>query len=251
MIGQGTKQLDLYDFFSIFIPGATVILAIVPLLPNSVSFPAAAAVAVLIIGGVVLGRSVHAARLFLEKRGGATTHRDEFIQELFNPTELTDDLVGQFYRECISHFDETDLPNKLANLEKGEHSEDIDMLYSLVRSKVHIDSRGRSRTFQAIYDFYGSMWVVSSFLATIYYGYAILVSGTSDSVEVMDSTTILGNYGIDPVLIGLGSVLIFGSGYKIFRTMRAKYRSIFVQYLMSDFIVISKEEDVQFKLIQE
>ncbi|RLM39284.1 hypothetical protein [Haloarcula sp. Atlit-120R] len=240
MIGRGTRQLDLYDFFSIFIPGATLLLGVVPLLPQKTKVPATAAIAILIVGGVVAGRSVHAARLYTVTEADAETHRDVFIDEIFSANISSDDLVQQFYKAAVSHFDDIGLPDDLGDLERKKHENDLDTLYSLVRSQIHMDSRGRSRTFQAIYDFYGNLYIVFSTFGVIYYGYAILNATQQSRFSLTIYQPVLGSYQVDPLLIGIfaGSVFLFGR--YIFKQMRIKYRDIYVQYLMADFVVIVK-----------
>ncbi|WP_135302630.1 hypothetical protein [Haloarcula amylovorans] len=245
MIGEGTRQLDLYDFFSIFIPGASLLLGVVPLIPQSVHMPPAAIIAVLIVGGVVVGRGIHAARLWIEENAGAPSHRDEFIDEILNPCVLTDDLINQFYLACQDNFDNLALPNDRSDLNRQSHADDLDMLYSLVRSKIHMDARGRSRTFQAVLDFYGSIWIASSLLFSLYYSYATidgLTNGWSTGFgDVIGYQSYLSTYDIHYAVIAVFAVGVWGGAYYTFYRVRSDYREIYIQYFMSDFVILQNE----------
>ena len=59
MLSSGTRKLDLYDFFSVFIPGAVVMVALAPLLPESVDPTPLEATVPLLLGGFVVGRGIH------------------------------------------------------------------------------------------------------------------------------------------------------------------------------------------------
>ncbi|MBX0346596.1 hypothetical protein [Haloarcula pellucida] len=243
MIGEGTRQLDLYDFFSIFIPGATLLLGLTPFLPTDSNPPAAVLIAVLIIGGVVLGRAIHATRLWAEEDAGVTSHRDRFISELITPDYITDDLADQFYNCCQEQFQELSLPENRSQLDRQKHGDDLNMLYSLIRSHIHIDARGRSRTFQAVLDFYGSIWIVSFFLVIIYAIYSTLKLFNALSGGVISYGSYLQTLGIHPTIIFSTALVALGGAYITFRGVRSDYRNIYIQYFISDFIVLQRQSE--------
>lgn len=168
MILEGTRELDLYDFFSVLIPGAAFLIGLFPFLPEDTPIFSTGVIGLLIVGGFVFGRGIHAFSLRLEKYTPAANHRQLFKDELQDTDNLSKRLVNTFYSESRKHFANVPFPPLRSELSE----EEADSLYELVRSTIHIDGRGRSRSFQAIVDFYRSMWVLSAILAAIYIGYA-------------------------------------------------------------------------------
>jgi hypothetical protein len=237
MIGEGTRQFDLYDFFSIFIPGVTFLLALVPFLPRDQSLPTLGIVGLVLIGGFVVGRVVHALRILIEDWANLTTHRDYFINEITNPRGIDSSLVERFYETAKAEFDHAGLPD-WDNIDKNKHTDELETLYTLTRSAIHIDSRGRSRTFQAIYDFYTSMMIASSAIALLYLLYS-LIQGfdlvSSATIGFKPYITILDVHWLVLLFITLTAYNLL---FYISRQMRTPYRRYFIQYLISDFIVL-------------
>lgn len=241
MIGEGTRQFDLYDFFSIFIPGAAILLAFAPFLPRGTSLPTLGVLGLVLIGGFVVGRVVHATRIWIESAANLTTHRQFFIDEVDNPTSLDENLVKSFYKISISEFDHTNFPT-WDDVNKEDNEGQLNTLYTLTRSAVHIDSRGRSRTFQAIYDFYTSMLIGSSVVASLYIIYSLIQGFNILSTESVGFTPYIATLDIH----WLPLVLLTGTAYLIIffisRQMHGPYRSYFINYLMSDFIILHNEK---------
>lgn len=238
MIGEGTRQLDLYDFFSILVPGAGFLIGLVPFLPQDIPIPTSVLLGGLIIGGFIVGRWFHAVRMLIERDVIAVSHREHFTDQLVNPTEISEDLADQFYDCCQSHFDNLHLPDKRDELE--EHPNDLNTLYTTARSLIHMDSRGRSRTFQAVLDFYGSALLASGILSIVYVSYAI-VDQFSLNNDLVGYAPYLVELDFHPVIIFAGASLAFGSAYFTFKRVRGRYRTYFVQYLMSDFIILHNQ----------
>lgn len=237
--GEGARQFDLYDFFSIFIPGAALLFGLVPFFPKSIGLPTTATIGIVIVGGFVLGRMVHAFRLLVESTlTPPTSHREELLNEIQNPTDVSEDLVDDFYSVCQDEYEDLNLADDRNDLSE----EELDALYSVVRSVIHIDSRGRSRTFQAVLDFYGSIWISSAALGVLYALYA-LVQLTEATVFGETYQTYLSTVQLPPELIfGLAISVAMGT-YVLAKMARRKYRTIFVQYLMADFLVLHEQSD--------
>ena len=103
-VGAGIKQFDLYDFFSVFLPGAALIVGVLPLFPSSVNLNPVLLLGSLLVGGFVLGRGVHAGAIRIENYAGTKTHRDQLTQELESADVLTSDMVNEFYDRCRRIF---------------------------------------------------------------------------------------------------------------------------------------------------
>ncbi|WP_135824759.1 hypothetical protein [Halorussus ruber] len=143
-------------------------------------------------------------------------------------------VVDRFYRRSKELFGEDiGLPEDRSDVSDDQ----ADALYALVRSYIHIDSRGRSRTFQAVYSFYRSMWLISLLLVVIYVGYG-LIRITGISQEMVNYYTYISSLQISPVVLVLGSLVVVTSSYTTFRGAKQKYQKYFIQYLVSDFLVL-------------
>jgi hypothetical protein len=240
MIGEGTKQFDLYDFFSIFIPGAGFLLVLAPFIPHDSSISPLELAGLIIIGGFIFGRMIHASRLYVEDLFYSTTHRDDFIKELDGSEDgdIPDNIINEFYRSCQEEFPELELDDDRDNLSAIE----IETIYSLVRSTVHMDARGRSRTFQAILDFYASLSVAIWPVFFIYFIYGII--GWRDfSVEFVEYEPYISTLGIDWLIIVGGAYTVLSVTYILSSSMRRKYRSYFIEYLLVDFIVLHTQSE--------
>lgn len=125
-------------------------------------------------------------------------------------------------------------------------------LYTLVRGVVHFDGRGRSRTFQAIYAFCRSMWVLTIILWFVYYVYigvrlfnipTLLANHLPlDASSQIVYTPLLTQYVPSPEIVSILSTVVFLSGHKMFRKSTDEYKRYFTEYLISDFILINDEE---------
>lgn len=241
MIQENTKQFDLYDFFSVLLPGIAFILGLFPFLPRDSDVFSPGLIIPLLVGGFVVGRAIHATSLWIEQRAGAASHRAVFGDQLGDPTVVTSEVAESFYEACRDTFTEIDLPDSRSDALEDQLL--VDNLYGLVRSYVHIDARGRSRTFQAVYDFYRSMWIISLILTGSYVCYAV---GTA--VGLFDNqagyTSYLGSLDITPGLIVFASLIIAAGSYLTFRRVRQNYREFYIQYLLTDFIVLRSSQSI-------
>jgi len=152
-----------------------------------------------------------------------------------DPSFLTEDTVEQFRTDCAKEFDAIADPSELEN--DSPYRQTIEDAYVLVRSYVHMDARGRSRTFQAIYSFFRSTWIASLVLATLYYGYAVLKS-LKLFTPYQIYTSVVGEVQIPVMGIALGSAATVGIAHRVFGEGRKGYQKFFVQYLIADFLVL-------------
>lgn len=237
MLSGNTRRIDLYDFFSVLLPGVALLLGVVPFLPRNTDLGAVGTLLPLLVGGFVFGRAVHTLAVLIEDYyEAAPTHREKFIQELRNPEDLSEATVGAFYEECVNSMG-------ILNDEESHWKQDnvdeqkLEDLYGLVRSYVHIDSRGRSRTFQAVYSFYRSMWIVSVIIASIYFLYGILKAiGATEGLITF--TSFFGTLGLEPGIIVLGSQVVALVSYELFSNARSDYQKHFIRYLIADFLIL-------------
>ncbi len=240
MIRGGIRRFDLYDFFSVFLPGATLLIGLFPFLPNDTSF-SVGFVGILIVLGFVVGRAIHGTAILSDRFWKNDSHREVFLQELSDPEVLPPSVMDRFFTVCCEVYDGLGLcDSRRASIDADD--DDLEPLYTLVRSYVHMDSRGRSRTFQAVYAFYRSMWLVSFLLGGVYYGYAIL-RVLEVTQETVNYSTYIGSVGLTPAIIMavVAAVVLFS--YRVFRDAKERHQEYYVQYLISDFLTLHEAED--------
>ena len=230
MSTAAVRRFDLYDFFSVLLPGLSFILGMYPFYPQGLSVSSIGAILPLLAGGFAVGRVVHSAAVRIEHRIGAEGHRDLFATEVRYSPMLDRATVETFYKCCKCQFDmkltkdRTDLTDDAAS-----------GLYSVVRSHVYIDSRGRSQTFQAISAFYRSMWFVSVFLAIL-----IFLYGSFPTIQsAMPYPAKIAALSIPTQWFTYGAIILFAGSYTTFREAKTTHRKLFIQYLMADFISLS------------
>lgn len=264
MIQTTGPRLNLYNFFSVLLPGTTFVIGIVPFLPSKTEIDPLVGVVPFLVGGFVLGQAVHSFAVIWQSRTPKRTHREQF-QELLKgeaiekyegvdgneATEqiVTENLLEKFYDLCKKRFDGVNL--KKFEERESSTEEDLEDLYTLVRGVIHFDGRGRSRTFQAIYAFCRSMWVLSMVLWLIYYTYigirifnlpSFIASHLSSSADgVIIYTPLLTEYIPSPEIVFIISTAIFLSSHKMFRSATDEYKKYFTEYVISDFLLISEE----------
>ena len=110
-------------------------------------------------------------------------------------------------------------------------------VYTSVRAYIHLDSRGRSRSFQALYAFYRSMWLVSVMLAIFYLVYALARVVPWFSFPYVSHAAAVQAQGAVFLLLPL---VLFAGGYTTFRHAKASYRKIYTRYLIADFLSITE-----------
>lgn len=235
MLEQGSGRFELYDIFSVFVPGLTLLIVLVPFLPQTVDPSSLEVIVPLLVLGFVVGRALHTIAVDFERKLGRPSHRDRFASELANPESLSQATIAEFLYECESAFESVDQRaiRKISN-DTGMSAES---LYVNVRSRIHMDSRGRSRTFQAIYSFHRSMWLVTLLAAAAYLVYG-LADGSGYTTDAVSFTTHIGGMGFSPGLLITASYLTLLVGAKAFSDARGEYQKYFIQYLIADFLTI-------------
>jgi len=235
VLGGSTRRFDLYDFFSVLVPGAGFIGGLIPFLPETVSFNGLLTVVVVVVGGLVSGRALHALAISIEDFFGEDSHRDIFIQEVRNANNIPDSLVNDFLDEC-SNSTSLKLSSETTNILQRQ---DIKGSYTFARSAVHIDGRGRSRTFQAVYAFYRSTWLVGLILGIIYVIYPI-AKYQNITQNIAGYSSIIGSVSVNYSVLALLMVVLSLGLFRVFRKAERQYRRYFVEYLISDFLAIQR-----------
>lgn len=227
------RLFSLYNFFSVFLPGFVFLLGIVPLLPVEVPIDAMTALVPLLALGFVVGQAIHSLAVRAEETFGHEGHRTLFVEELSGESSRFDDGLVRKFRSCY-HNSNFDVPSSVEEDEKTDQSTDRMPIYVLVQSYVHTGELGRSRTFQAVYAFCRSLWFESFFLTFLYWSFSIyaVVAGVSYHSLLSTSGSLL-----ETLLL---STAICGFCVFVFKYAADQYREYFVQYLLADFVVLSR-----------
>lgn len=159
-IAPSANILGPYHFFSRLLPGIALTLGLATLLPSTFILPLAdsPAVLVILIFGFAIGQLVHSLGLYLEESvlSLEMTHRGYFHDFLIGETSENTpgndadngDAIRNQFREAL---------NREYCLSPDElHS---DGLYTLIRSRLEIDNRGRTAQYQVLRSFSRGMMV--------------------------------------------------------------------------------------------
>ena len=235
VLSDSIQRFDLYDLFSILIPGISFLIGISPFLPSFIDLGSVELLLPVLVLGFVFGRGIHIAATQVESKFGNSSHRERFQNELQSPSLMDDKVVKRFCQESANIFDGIGLDDLEDDLVKKESLSST--LYVLVRSYIHMDSRGRSRTFQAIYSFYRSMWITSIILTGIYIGYGLL-DATGSNIGVLPFQTHFGSLDVPSNITLLAAEALLLLSYQTFSNARESYQKYFIQYLIADFLVL-------------
>lgn len=239
VLGGSTRRFDLYDFFSVLIPGVGFIGGLVPFLPKTVSFSGVFGIIVIVVGGFVSGRALHALAISVEDFFDEKSHRDLFIREIRHSNSISDKLIKDFLKEC-NQATSLDLNPETRNILQRDN---IEASYTFTRSAVHIDGRGRSRTFQAVYAFYRSTWLAGLILGAFYLIYPV-ARYLEVTQNVASYASIIGSIDVNYSILGLLGIVLSLGLFRTFRQAERDYRRHFVEYLISDFLVIQRLQGV-------
>lgn len=260
-MASNIRRFDLYDFFSVLLPGTALLLGLVPFLPTETDLGSLGVVLPLITIGFVVGRAVHsiavsiekyheesphtsnsmrwslfhrcAETLFIRNEAKDVSHRRRFIREIQGEGDINDKMVKLYLRMCRDAFSGLEIPEDNSDLDPSI----AESIYELTRAHIHVDARGRSRTFQAVYAFYRSMWIISIFLAIVYAIYGLVVAFGLDQ-DIVNYTSIIGVVGVSGSIVTLTSVALLTVAYYSFSAAKWNYQKYYVRYLLADFIVI-------------
>lgn len=252
---QTVRRINLYDFFSVLLPGLTLILGIYPLLPQDLILTTLSIALSLLVIGFVAGRVIHTIATSVHKwltkrdipRFKSQTHRDLFIDEICNPNLIPVDIVELFHEECWKTFSEIGL-RRDQRYTVEEDSDLLEGLYTAVRSYTHVNSQGPSENFQAIYAFYRNVGLVMVLLFAVY-GFVVVNTVLSEVGWVALSKyvrasklALISSQTLPlPLVIFFTFILTIFIAF-VFRLGMRRYKTIYVQYIMTDFIAIQKSE---------
>lgn len=238
------NTFDLYDFFAVLLPGIILLLGLYPLLPVGIDVLSIAGLLILLGSGFVSGRVVHSEAVKLENFLGVTTHREKFIEEMKSPELLASAAIDRFYDECVLVFGDIGLPDKRNCCEVERTDQPLETLYRCVRSYTHIDARGVSRKFQAIYGFHRSMRLVAIALGIVYFLYFWLIKFVQMSqINAVNYTPKVAEAGVPVEMIlaaAVGGTII---GLRTFGPATGRYRETYVEYAITDFLALRALDD--------
>jgi hypothetical protein len=254
MPGSSTSlsRFGVYNFFSVLLPGVLFIFGLYPLFPKQVDATSIGILLPLLAIGFTIGQLFHIVSVGIERKLDIDGHRDILKTELCTPSHLSEDTIEKFLTVCAENADGITLYGD--GTETGTLDEStldtatIDTLYVRVRAVVDFDGRGRTQTFQSIYSFCRSIYTVSVGLTLIYLFYGILLAAdggiSATEVGVLPYEPKIQLLHLSPIMVlGLALALTVSS-MTTFRHARHEYQKFFIQYLITEFLLLSLEESL-------
>lgn len=219
-------------------------IGLLPLLPTSVKLDPYGLALMILILGYVVGRGVHSAAESADNFFNNPNHRDVFISALGNPQDNppVGKLLNKFYRTMSRDLSIEDIPKQ-----RTEATPDLlGMMYVQARSVVHMDGRGRAKTFQATFAFYRSIHFVMISLATIYVFYSFV--HYYDAVpQGIGFTTYLGALHMSPSMLAGLSELLAGISLFTFHDAKSDHRQYYIQYLIQEYLILKRDSYQQYR----
>ncbi|GAB6861248.1 hypothetical protein ACFR97_14385 [Haloplanus litoreus] len=222
-----------YDFFSVFVPGLATVFGFYMIIPKEIDIPVVSAIIPTLVLSFVFGQALHSLSVLVEnligKVGFAATHRDQFYSRLNQDSDTTAKKVEEI---CESHIEDDGIDGEL-----DFSSDSNDAVYSFVQSYVYIHDIGRSRTFQSIFAFSRSMTVFLFGLIPLYLTHQYLreVGVVARDPKYLVFFPNFGDFAQTVIpLAFMGGLVFWYSAYK--------YKSYFVEYLITDFISLNASD---------
>lgn len=225
------QRINLYDLYTILIPGVAVVIFLSPFLPDDTSIGSLPLLIPLIVTGFVVGRIFQILSAILDREFGRPSHREIFSDELENTPNTSDELIDALFSSLNTRFSSLNFPDNASRLSDEQATE----VYMLISDSINFSGRGKSRTFQALSDFYRSMWFVSIVIGWIYYIYGIMY-WNGMLVGMANYTSIIGSLGYPPPLISLVGTFIGFGGFALFSEAHSFNKELYIRYLIVDFV---------------
>jgi branched-subunit amino acid transport protein len=236
------------------LPGALFIIGLIALVPSSINLSVGQVLIPALAIAFISGHALHALGLILQgalaRVNSYKSHREYFASECQDPDNLDEEFVNEFKNSLDEYTDKytiiSDENNANDDGQSGSSTNktdntDFKRLYPLVQSYIYADGRGRSRSFQAIYALSFNM-IVLSWVLIIMYIIHIFLWGCG---IIFDSDPLyikyFGNY-YEFIIIAVVTAVISSI---IFCYHERKFKKIFAQYVMADFLTIKKSSSGQ------
>lgn len=236
---NNSSILGFYDFFSMFIPGATLLIGLLPFLPQRIALKPYELAFLVVILGYVVGRGVHSAAESADNFFDTPNHRDLFINVLGSdhPNSTIDRLLDSFYKRAKTDLAIDDIPPERTDADGNL----LGMMYVQARSKLTMNGSGRAETFQATFAFYRSIHFVMVTLALIYVVYS-LVHFYELIPEGLHFITYIGGFDIPPEILVGASEFITGISFVTFHDAKNDHREYYIQYLLQEYLIVTESD---------
>ena len=252
---QTIRRINLYDFFSVLLPGLTFLFGIYPILPIGFTLNSLGAALSLLVIGFVIGRVVHTIATSLHQWLSASrffninTHREDFASVIQHSNYLPEKVIDEFHSKCRRTFLGIGLHYYRDYDNSEEDTEVLDTLYMCVRSYTHIGSQGPSENFQAIYAFHRSTWLVMAALFVVYLtaGLDILLREFGLPLTGFEYSAKISALNIPLALTVVIAILFSGIGIYVFLIGMLRYKKIYVRYIVTDFLALRISEKSNLK----
>lgn len=286
MSNNSVRGINLYSFYSILLPGIAFLIGVIPLLPTSTNINPLLAVIPLLAIGFISGQMLHTIGVIVQAAAPTfevtTSHRELFKKLLTDNDsrydwKLPNSLINKFIQtvnnslELDTQFSNGDeeLPdtisegsgdegmNNLSNIlskDLDSNSSDVvSFIYTIVRSRIHTDGRGRSRVFQSTYAFSRSVLIMVPLLWVIYSVYALIDWFNLTTILIMRlNITSANNITYTPIIADIvgepAAVAGIATGvalpaYYVFLISTKQYKRYYVEYTMADYIALISDQE--------
>jgi hypothetical protein len=250
---QGSfRAFSLYDFFSVFLPGVSLIIGLYPLAPEELtnSINISLGIPILFVGGFIFGQAIHGTAVGIQSKI-SKTHYDILEKKLIPGNEPYHPFYFLSRRPLSSENQNKLMKQGLESVYDGDRfstfdaeGDDIDLsntkfIYKLIRSNLSVDGRGKARHLQAIYAFCRSMWLSSLYLFILYTSTFVFATQTQN----IDFSAPFFSLSQDIPYVGGSILLVLLSLSGLFAYESGRYKTIYIDYLVMDFINCERTSD--------
>ena len=235
------KKIDLYDFYSVLLPGLLFFIFLFPVYPSFVLAISniVVVIGILLVVSYVIGRVLHASAADLREALGGSTYEEKFTEAMNNSED------GRFPRRTIDFF-KTVCNRKFPHTEvfwggQMEVKEDqLDALYTSIYSYLYFSPRSLSQTFRALFAFNRTMELVSVLLAIAYGGLLLgtVTNGFGSGIQLYQSVLMASPLNENKrVVLSIGAIIFLVLSI-LFEVSTRKYIDQHIRYLIIDVLIL-------------
>lgn len=242
-----------YEFFGVLFPGLSAVVFLYMLLPSNIHIGLPAGVIFVLVFAFMFGQALHSVALIVESLPETVlrtmdiswSHRQEFREQLNNPTYLTEAAIIELRRKAAEDVPGVEYYDKFSpSLYSDSETRAI---YLFIRSELLAQNLSRYDNLKAMYGFCRNMCVLLFGLLPLYWTYGFLDSSSGNNIGFTDLGIIdrKGKYieyfpdyyefleSAFPLAIIGGTIFLFGTFI---------YQRFYIQYLVTDYLAANNSE---------
>jgi hypothetical protein len=245
---QAATRVDLYDFFSVLVPGLIFIVSLYPLSSvnlNSVSNPILL-LGLLLVFSYGLGRVLHAGgSVFWDVFGDS--YEEKFIRVINDPSSvgMPSETVEKFLSVSRCKFPDTEFASE-EDIRELTNENPPSTLYASIYSYLYLGPRTLSKTFRALFAFNRTMLFTSITLVILQLLYVGIEFANISKVTFSprtDTLTVTYHQTSGNVWISTIAVVVLVVSIPAFKYGIKKYNKAHIKYLIIDFMILQYQEE--------